>query len=311
MVALVELTAAVVVAAWFIWIGVQAESAAAADRSTLDRVAPFLLGAAGAVGLGSLALRSWRTAERARGSAPSPPRRPTAPMPTSDPPPRASPPPAALSAEGQQELARVVAALAAAGVLAPNTPDPAQLREAAADYGEPVTAESVLRAMNEADWYHPGFAASAYSANLAFHASHSEQLGHVLQTQVADLVRLAGEGLADVTAVVELDRPEGGQVSTVIRLAVGAEELSLVYAGAIKYLSTVLHVALAQILRDRGTGRRLAWLWGDQGVWLSGLADGGVERLNTVLPGPATEGWAWVDEQPPHAAGEMHPGPDR
>lgn len=210
--------------------------------------------------------------------------------------------------QGRRELARVVTVLAGAGVLAPDTPDPAQLREAAADYEEPVTAEIALRAIAEADWYHPGFRASDCCANLAFHTSHTEQFPEVLQAQVDDLVRLAGEGLADVTAVIEVGRPDGRRIPTVIRLTVGGEERALAYAGAAKYLSTVPHVELARILRERATGRRLAWLWSDQGVWLSGLADGAVERLNLELATPESEGWAWVDEEPPHAAGDLYPG---
>lgn len=299
--ALVELFAGLVAAAWFIGLGIQAEAAPATGRSGLDRSTPFLLGAAVAVGLGAVAWRSWRAAERTvRESAP-------APSPAAVPVPVA-PPPAALSAEGRRELARIVDVLAGAGVLAPEAPDPAQLSEAVADYGEPVTAVSVLGAIAEADHYHPGFPASDYSANLAFHASHTEQLPDVLQDQVHDLVRLAGDGLADVTAVVKVGSSETGRVPTTLRLAVGGQDRVLAYAGAHKYLSTVLHAALAQVLRERRTGHRLAWLWSDQGVWLFGLADGTVESLNRELAGPPTEAWAWVDEQPPHAAGELYAG---
>jgi CHASE2 domain-containing sensor protein len=67
--------------------------------------------------------------------------------------------------------------------------------------------------------------------------------------------------------------------------------------------STVVHVALSQLLRERRTGRRLAWLWNDQGVWLSGLSDGAVGRLNAALKSAAGEGWEWVDERDPVAAG--------
>jgi hypothetical protein len=81
----------------------------------------------------------------------------------------------------------------------------------------------------------------------------------------------------------------------------------LAYDGAGKYLSTVVHVALARILRERRTGRRLAWLWSDQGVWLTALSAGGVEKLNTALGPAAGEGWTWVDEQEPVAAGRDVP----
>jgi hypothetical protein len=74
----------------------------------------------------------------------------------------------------------------------------------------------------------------------------------------------------------------------------------LAYDGAGKYLSTVVHVALARILRERRTGRRLAWLW-------RALPAGGVGKLNTALGPAAGEGWEWVDEQEPVAAGETYP----
>jgi hypothetical protein len=124
----------------------------------------------------------------------------------------------------------------------------------------------------------------------------------VLREQAADLVRLAGGGLADVPVTIEID-PTGGTRAVPTRIRVGERVLD--YAGDVKYLSTVLHVELARVLRDRGTGRRLAWLWSDQGAWLAGVADGEVERLNTALGPAAEEGWEWVDEQPPTAAGDL------
>ena len=48
---------------------------------------------------------------------------------------------------------------------------------------------------------------------------------------------------------------------------------------------------------------RLAWLWVDQGVWITALRGGTtVEALNAELAG--SEPWEWVDEQAPTAAGE-------
>jgi hypothetical protein len=55
-----------------------------------------------------------------------------------------------------------------------------------------------------------------------------------------------------------------------------------------------------------GAPRRLAWIWGDQGVWSTALGPGGVERLNAALEpviGP-TGGWEWMAEQEPVAAGD-------
>ena len=130
-------------------------------------------------------------------------------------------------------------------------------------------------------------------------------------SDAVDGFRLAAGGLAGVSVGIEVGEPEEtGRVPTRLRLTVDGEERVLDYPGAPKYLSTVLHVALARIARDRRSERRLAWLWSDQGVWLAGLRDGDVERLNAVLGRAAGEGWEWVDEQPPTAAGEMYPAAD-
>ena len=177
-----------------------------------------------------------------------------------------------------------------------------------ADRGEPITADGVLAALDEAPFHVPGFDAASHLANLAFHVSHGEQLAEDLRAQVDDLVRLAGGGLPGTAVAVELTERAGpARVPTRLRLTTDAEEQVLTYDGAGKYLSTVVHVALARILRARRTGRRLAWLWDDQGVWLSGLTDGTVERLNAALGPAAGDGWEWVDEQEPTAAGEMYP----
>jgi hypothetical protein len=231
------------------------------------------------------------------------------PAPDPSPPPAVPPPtiPPPLSLEGRRELDRVVAVLAGAGVFVPQPPDPAHLAEAVADHGEPVTAFAALSALHEADHYHPQFRMAHHDANLAFHDSHVEQDMDVLREQAADLIRLAGGGLTGVPVTVEIDTTGSTQTmpthAVPTRIRVGERVLD--YAGDVKYLSTVLHVELATVLRERGTGRRLAWLWSDQGVWLTGVADGEVERLNTALGPAAEEGWEWVDEQPPMAAGEL------
>jgi hypothetical protein len=200
-----------------------------------------------------------------------------------------------------------VAVLTGAGVFVPQAPDPAHLTEAVADRGEPVTAYAALSALHEADYYHPQFRMAHHDANLAFHDSHVEQDPDGLREQAADLVRLAGDGLTDVPVTIEIDpvgsNPTMPEHSVPTRIRVGERVLD--YAGDVKYLSTVLHVELATVLRRRGTGRRLAWLWSDQGVWLTGVADGEVERLNAALGPAADEGWEWVDEQPPTAAGDL------
>jgi hypothetical protein len=290
-VALLDVVCAVAVAIGTVVLG--------ASAPTLrDAAFPLLLGVCVVAVLVRWAVRSWRDGGRkAEGVASTPP--PPPPVRPADPP--------RLSPEGERELARVVGVLAVAGVFAPRVPEPADLRSPVADRGEPVTADGVLAALDEADYYVPGFDAAAYSANLALHVSHGEQFAEVLREQVGDLVRLAGGGLDEVTATVDLmDRTGTARVPTVVRLVVDGAEQVLAYDGAVKYLSTEVHVALARLLRERATGLRLAWLWSDQGVWLSGLPDGAVDGLNTALGAAAGEGWQWVDEQEPVAAGEMY-----
>lgn len=308
LVALVELACGVVALVYLVAAGIGAETAGTAGRSVLDRLFLFLLGAAVGGWLILKGLRSWRAAGRPADEQPVPQRETAGWAPSSD----ARSPRPVLSADGEQELTRVVAVLAAAGVFAPRTPDPTQLREGVADAGEPVLAEAVLMAVEEAGFLHPGFEPAAYAANLAFHDSHVEQFADVLQAQADDLARLAGDGLAGASVVVETgDAAGSARVPTRLHIAVDGVERVFGYAGAAKYLSTELHVALARIARGRRPARRLAWLWSDQGVWLSTLADGEVERLNAALGAAAGEGWEWVDEQQPTAAGDMYPAAER
>ncbi|MDD7916850.1 hypothetical protein [Actinomycetospora callitridis] len=209
------------------------------------------------------------------------------------PPPPQAPP--ALSKHGYEELARIVEILGRAGILAPRLPDPADLRESVADAGEPVTAGTVLGALQEAEYWHPGVDADEYLAALAFHDGHGEQLADTVAGHVDDLARLVGDALT-----VRLEHLEIGERHR-IALRLGDDVHDLDYRGAAKYPSTVVHLTVARAAHARG--RRLAWLWVDQGVWITALRGGTtVEALNAELAG--SEPWEWVDEQPPTAAGE-------
>ena len=293
-VAVVEVLCGVLVAVWLSILG---------GGSVLLTVFGLVVGAA----LVAWGIRRWRRANRAAVPDPEPTPTPTTTQPTTTAPVE-RPRPVTLSPDGEREAARVVTVLADAGVFAPDAPDPADLHAPLADYGEPVTAEGVLSALEEASYYVPGFDAARYTANLAFHDSHGEQFVSTVDEQVADLVRLAGGGLDDVSADVALaDSGNSPRIPTRIRLRIGADEQVLAYDGAAKYLSTVVHAALARASRERRTGRRLAWLWSDQGVWISSLPDGAVAPLNGTLGRAAGEGWEWVDEQDPIAAGDMYP----
>lgn len=276
-VAAVELTCGVLGAAWLTAQGVLAERAGGPDRTPFDRAILFVLAAAVLVGLGISALRHLR---QAREAPPAAPPRPAAPAPEAGPQdvPDDRPPPV-LSDAGRADLRRIVAALDAVGVFAPRAPEPRHLQEAAADHGEPVEVYTALAALHEAEYHHPDFRFEDHTANLAFHDGHTEQDAEALRAQVADLGRLTG----DVAGTIE-QSPDG---RTRARLTVAGAEHLLDFHGHPKYLSTVIHVTAARALRDAGSARRLAWVWGDQGVWI------------TVPAGGLPDGFAWVDEEEP------------
>jgi hypothetical protein len=209
--------------------------------------------------------------------------------------------PPRLSDAGKAELARVVGIADRAGLFAPRPPAPADLTEAVADAGEPVTIDAVLAAVEEADFWRPGFRPEDHLAALAFHASHTEQFAETLHGQVEDLARLIGDVLT-----VRLTGVEVTDGRTRLSLELGTRTTTLEYRGAAKYLSTVLHVAVARALHELAPagGPRLAWTWSDQGVWLAALRTTTVEALNAELGRALTEPWGWVDEQEPMAAGD-------
>ncbi|MEJ2885695.1 hypothetical protein [Actinomycetospora aeridis] len=300
LVAAVELACGVGAAVYLVVIGVTADGP---DRTVLDRAFPFVLAALALAVLGGMAWRSVRRARRApsdRGGFPDVQRQrgrqadtPRA-TPTTTPPFVPTPPPV-LSPEGRAETERVLRVLAEAGVLPRPVPDVDAIAEAVADAGEPPTAGSVLGAIGEADHWHPGFDPEAHLANLAFHDGHTEQFADTLREHVDDLARLVRDAL-----VVRLEHVEiTDDWRHRLRLRLGDDVVDLEYAGRAKYLSTVLHVAVARAAHAAGT--RLAWLWVDQGVYIAVPAAGLVE-LNAVAPDH--EQWSWVDEDVPVAAGE-------
>ena len=307
-----ELVCGVVAAGYLVGVRLTAEVAGGADRTTVDRAAPFVLAAVVLVLLLGMASRSLRRARAtpagtltqggAAGAAASPTGGQSA---------RAVP--ATLSADGRRELARLVGVLAAAGLLAPRVPDPDDLVEAVADAGEPVTVDTVLVGVTEAGFWRPGFRAEDHLAALAFHDSHVEQDADTLRAQVADLARLAADRLDVALLGLEL-RPAGRAVHTRVGLVLAGEATTLDYRGHVKALSTVLHVAVARALHAATAASadpvRLAWHWTDQGVWLAALRHGlTVERLDEGLgPRDGTGPWTWVDADPPVEAGDQRSG---
>jgi hypothetical protein len=162
--------------------------------------------------------------------------------------------------------------------------DPDAVATNVADAGEPVTAGSVLGGLDEAGVAHPA---------VVLHEGHVEQFVETLHEQVADLARLLGGEPAvhlEHAAITDDQRHH-------LRLRLGDEVRVLEYPGHPKYLSTVLHAAVA-----RAAPGRLAWLWTDQGAWIAAPTVD-VDRLDGELGGPEHERWTWVDEEEPVVAG--------
>ena len=281
-------------------------------------VALFALAAVAAVGFSIVAVRHARRGREARGAARSRPvgdpreRRPAPPpsrrssRPVADAP---RPTPPELSPSGRAALAHVVGVADRAGLFAPRAPQPADLVEAVADAAGPVTLDVVLAALEEADFWRPGFRAADHLRALAFHDAHVEQLPETLEAQVADLDRLAGDALDVHLREVDL-ADDGGAVRTRLRLgfraADGERDEALDYRGDPKYLSTVVHVAVARaLLAAAPSGPWLAWTWSDQGVWLAALRPAALEPLNRELGRALSEPWRWVDTEEPVAAGDL------
>jgi hypothetical protein len=179
-----------------------------------------------------------------------------------------------LDAHSRAAVADIVALFRQAGVFEPEAPQPEVLHEAVADLGVPVTQGIVLTALQEAPFHHPRFDPSACLGRLAFHASHAERSRDRVEREAADLVRLSGAALDVGDLPIDL-RPDGRK-----SLAIGHP------------------VAIARALRSARAPRRLAWLWTDQGAWITGLGPDTLERLNAGPGGPQDggEGWSWMDE---------------
>jgi hypothetical protein len=277
----------------------------------------FVLAAVVLLGFSIVAVRHARRGREARGRPARPAgdrreRRPAPPLsrrssrPAADAP---HPAPPELSPSGRAALAHVVGVADRAGLFAPRAPRPADLVEAVADAGEPVTLDVVLAALEEAGFWRPGFRAADHLRALAFHDAHVEQLSGTLEAQVADLDRLAGDALDVSLREVDL-ADDGGAVRTRLRLgfrtADGERDETLDYRGDPKYLSTVLHVAVARaLLAAAPSGPWLAWTWSDQGVWLAALRPAALEPLNRELGRALSEPWRWVDTEEPVAAGDL------
>ncbi|MCC7053200.1 MAG: hypothetical protein IT355_08010 [Gemmatimonadaceae bacterium] len=208
----------------------------------------------------------------------------------------------------RRDVRDIVALFAATGVFAPAAPRPEHLHEAAADMGAPVTQGLVLTALHEAAYYHAGFDAASCMQNLAFHQSHAEQVADALRSQIADIARLS-RGALDVREIsidLRLADGPGPHPDCTVTMRVNGTPLTVIWEPDAKYLSTHLHVALAIVMRRTGSPLRLAWLWTDQGAWLSALSEPALAALNDTPVGLRSghEFWDWIDDAEPISAGE-------
>lgn len=216
-----------------------------------------------------------------------------------------------LSPRKQGEVRRIVRTMAKHGLFGPDTPDPQLLYAGVAEQGFAVKPDSVIEALCEVDYYHPGTDPERWMANLLMHDSKGEQDE---AQQIADIARLA-DGLLDVREVAVRHGAMAGRLRTTqvdVTMTIDGEAVALSWPGDVKYLSTHIHHMLATRLRAGPSGKRLAWLWTDQGAWISLLDDGAVEAMNSALKlGPRSRcAWSWMDEGEPMAAGQLAIDPD-
>lgn len=222
------------------------------------------------------------------------------------PPARPRAPPPDLSPARKTAVRKVVAALAEQGVFAPEVPDPTLFFPGVADMDESVKPDTILAALGELDYYHPGTDPARFMANLAMLDSKTEQDPDYLRGQIADLHRLAGGVLQIADLVIDAAWPPAERIMPVrIAMTVNGAPLTIAYAGDVKYASSHIQHALALRLDAAKAGRRFAWLWTDQGAWIAALPDGAVDALNAALKLKAQGRcvWEWVSEAKPFAAG--------
>lgn len=285
----------------FIVGGLGAVAALVFLRQWLDTGSPFLIAMA-LILAGGIAYAAWQFVEAISGlwplrhdlvsksALPVPPEIPV------------------LSKSRAAKVRKVVSILAEEGLFQPEVPKPAALYPPVAERDEVPDQDVVLTALFEADYYDRSFEPARCMANLAFHDSKAEQFAETIESQFADLARLCGDAL--VIEDVEVDDRQIDSTARrgpcVIRFRAADKPIELRYLAASKYLSTVLHVAVARALRETGAARRLAWLWNDQGAWIAALQAGGVERLNAAVGAVKAghDGWSWIDQAEPVAAGE-------
>ena len=202
-----------------------------------------------------------------------------------------------LSSQGRKQLERTLSVLVSNGVFAPQYPSAAMLQEAVADYGEPITVVCVLHALDEANYYHPEFRKGQFDRNLAFFSGDSEQYETTIRQQIHDMASLCG--IALLASDMNIDIHKDGH--TEVRLNLNNKPIKITYQGFKKNLSTVLCVEIAKFFYGLGTGKRLASIWSDQGMFVTAVQDGSLNDLNKDLGDKLTVNarFGWLDEEQP------------
>lgn len=225
--------------------------------------------------------------------------RPTAPSPH-----HVGPLPA-LNAARKTVVNRIIAGLTDHGVLGPDRPDPALAYPGVADFDGVVTADIVLGALGEADYYFPGTDPSRFFHNLFFLDTKAEQHPDYLQSQVTELARIGGLAIADI--VIDAPWPPQGRTMPVtVSMQADGVPLTISYLGDVKYHSTHIAVALARAIDAANKGRRLAAIGSDQGFWISAIDAHARDTLNAALKRTKRheDYWDWVSDWTPYGAGD-------
>ncbi len=200
-----------------------------------------------------------------------------------------------LSANKQAQVRRVVRVMAQAGVFAPTPPDPALLYAGAAEMNWSIQPDVVLLALLEAEYYHPGFDPAPHLANLALHDIQVETPAERIETMIRDLERLSAGALviADLQVAQEIIDPAARTVRTSATMTINGTPLTFTEDHHFKYFPPGLHPAIAAHMPAE---RRFAWLWVDQGAFVTALAPGTVEVMNAALKlTPNSRScWDWI-----------------
>ena len=203
-----------------------------------------------------------------------------------------------LDAEGEAEVRRIVAALARAGLFAPEVPDAALAFPHVADgleHGaDEIALEEVLHALSDPREWIADADPARWTARFVIHNTQVEQVPDYLVEQVHDLARIS-HGALKVEQVEVLEGQTGPDrsVPVTMRLLLNGEPQQWHWQGHAKHLSTVLHGHMARALEQADSGRRLAFFYLDQGFIFACLQQAALEQL-ADLP---SWGHGWFDDR--------------